>query len=146
MENVKENPSAVLRNVNTQAVVVEYLIRYADIIFSRKMPTFPAPTGKCITRGSPRDTLSLGFSGGGVKRRVRPMSLACPPSLSSSPSSNLVNLEEAKRKLLECRNEKVPANVGLPDLSNRKCIDVNGGPQAIPPKYHTVIQRPNSRR
>uniref|UniRef100_A0A915L6B7 Uncharacterized protein n=1 Tax=Romanomermis culicivorax TaxID=13658 RepID=A0A915L6B7_ROMCU len=35
---------------------------------------------------------------------------------------------------------KFPSTLGLPDLSNRKCIDVNGGPDALPPKYHTVLE------
>lgn len=40
LENIWESAGILLRNVNVQAVIVEYLIRYVDIIFSRKLPIF----------------------------------------------------------------------------------------------------------
>ncbi len=63
----------------------------------------------------------------------------------SSPAK-LINLEEAQAKLMAARHDKIPPGIGLPDLTGRKCIDVNGGPAALPPLYHTVIDLPPGRR
>uniref|UniRef100_A0A1I8A182 Rho-GAP domain-containing protein n=1 Tax=Steinernema glaseri TaxID=37863 RepID=A0A1I8A182_9BILA len=30
-----------------------------------------------------------------------------------------------------------------PDLSNRSCVEINGGPSQLPPTFHTVLERPN---
>lgn len=80
--------------------------------------------------------MNLDMTSSSLRRSNRPQSLTV-----TSPSK-LIDLEEAQRKLMAARLEKIPADVGLPDLSNRKCIDVNGGPAALPVKYHTVIEIP----
>lgn len=98
-----------LHVVGVQAILTEYLIRYVDLIFSDRIPTFPSP---CLEDGSPK--------------RIRPKSLAI------STPTKLLSLEEARSRALS-------ANL-LP--MQQKYIDVGGGPQNLPEKYHTVIDLP----
>ncbi|XP_068244619.1 GTPase-activating protein CdGAPr isoform X3 [Palaemon carinicauda] len=101
---------AALQDVGTQAVVTEYLVRYVDLIFNDKIPTFYHSTN--------------GVEGTPKKSR--------PKSLAISTPTKLLSIEEARTRALN------PAI--KPD---QKYIEVGGGPQNLPPKYHTVIELPN---
>ncbi|XP_066968625.1 GTPase-activating protein CdGAPr isoform X4 [Macrobrachium rosenbergii] len=101
---------AAKKDVGTQAVVTEYLVRYVDLIFNDKIPTFYHSTN--------------GVEGTPKKSR--------PKSLAISTPTKLLSIEEARTRALN------PAI--KPD---QKYIEVGGGPQNLPPKYHTVIELPN---
>src|SRR6185295_19162400 len=61
------------------------------------------------------------------QRTSRPQSITSHSSSTGGGNSDskLIDLHEAQRKLTAARKEKIPAGIGLPDLTNRKCIDVN---------------------
>ncbi|XP_063841860.1 GTPase-activating protein CdGAPr-like isoform X4 [Scylla paramamosain] len=101
---------AALQDVGTQAVVTEYLVRYVDLIFNDKIPTFSHSTN--------------GVEGTPKKSR--------PKSLAISTPTKLISIEEARTRALNTAIK--------PD---QKYIEVGGGPQNLPPKYHTVIELPN---
>lgn len=102
---------AALQGVSIQAVVTEFLICYADLIFSDKMPSYSSPE----LRQS--------------QKKPRPKSLAI------STPTRLLTLEEARERALSSHN--VPA---------QKYIDVGGGPEKLPPKYHTVLDLPGYKK
>ncbi|XP_050726285.1 GTPase-activating protein CdGAPr-like isoform X3 [Eriocheir sinensis] len=101
---------AALQDVGTQAVVTEYLVRYVDLIFNDKIPTFSHSTNG--VEGTPK--------------KCRPKSLAI------STPTKLISIEEARTRALTTAIK--------PD---QKYIEVGGGPQNLPPKYHTVIELPS---
>ncbi|XP_013792691.1 uncharacterized protein LOC106476592 [Limulus polyphemus] len=104
--------ACALHVVGVQAVLTEYLIRYVEIIFSGKRPSF---------QEQPEEA---------PRRPRRPKSLAI-----SSPTK-LLSLEEARTRVLA-------ANILG---TEQKYIDVGGGPEKLPVKYHTVIELPSSKR
>lgn len=101
---------AALQDVGTQAVVTEYLVRYVDLIFNDKIPTFSHSTN--------------GVEGTPKKSR--------PKSLAISTPTKLISIEEARSRALNTAIKQ-----------DQKYIDVGGGPQNLPPKYHTVIELPS---
>ncbi|XP_067143802.1 uncharacterized protein [Centruroides vittatus] len=112
-KDVEGGGVGALHVVGVQAVLTEYLIRYADLIFNEKLLTFQSPGPD---ESSPR--------------RARPKSLAI------STPTKLLSLEEARSRAL---------SANLPP-TQQKYIDVGGGPDNLPPKYHTVIDFPGGKR
>ncbi|XP_053409299.1 serine/arginine repetitive matrix protein 2-like isoform X3 [Mercenaria mercenaria] len=104
--------AAALQGVGIQAVVTEFLILYADIIFSDKMPSYSSPELK-KTHKKPR-----------------------PKSLAISTPTRLLSLEEARERALL-------GNFVKPD---QRYIDVGGGPNNLPAKYHTVLDLPGYKK
>ncbi|XP_014771246.1 uncharacterized protein LOC106869848 isoform X3 [Octopus bimaculoides] len=102
---------AALQGVSIQAVVTEFLICYADLIFSDKMPSYSSPE----LRQS--------------QKKPRPKSLAI------STPTRLLTLEEARERVLSSHN-----------VPSQKYIDVGGGPEKLPPKYHTVLDLPGYKK
>ncbi|XP_077525010.1 GTPase-activating protein CdGAPr isoform X1 [Amblyomma americanum] len=105
-----------LHVIGVQAVLTEYLICYVDLIFNDKMPTYPS---------SPESLEST------PRRGSRPKSLAI------STPTKLLSLEEARSRALSSN---------LPGNPQQKYIDVGGGPDSLPAKYHTVIELPHGKR
>ncbi|KAH8023235.1 hypothetical protein HPB51_011678 [Rhipicephalus microplus] len=105
-----------LHVIGVQAVLTEYLICYVDLIFNDKMPTYPS---------SPESVEST------PRRGSRPKSLAI------STPTKLLSLEEARSRALSSN---------LPGNPQQKYIDVGGGPDSLPAKYHTVIDLPHGKR
>nr|XP_050034927.1 uncharacterized protein LOC126531447 isoform X1 [Dermacentor andersoni] len=105
-----------LHVIGVQAVLTEYLICYVDLIFNDKMPTYPS---------SPESVEST------PRRGSRPKSLAI------STPTKLLSLEEARSRALSSN---------LPGNPQQKYIDVGGGPDSLPAKYHTVIELPHGKR
>lgn len=107
---------AALQGVGVQAVVTEYLIKYCELIFSDKLPAY--------------STLSApGQETPKTNAKMRPKSLAI------STPTKLLSLEEARtRALANCTN-----------IENQKYIEVGGGPENLPAKYHTVIDLPGKK-
>ena len=111
---------AALQGVGVQAVVTEYLIKYCELIFSDKLPSYNTP----VLGLSSEQTSSPKLSS-----KTRPKSLAI------STPTKLLTLEEARsRALMACNN-----------IENQKYIEVGGGPENLPPKYHTVIELPGKK-
>ena len=111
---------AALQGVGVQAVVTEYLIKYCELIFSDKLPAYTAPV------------LGVSQEQGGSPR---PGSKSRPKSLAISTPTKLLSLEEARtRALTACNN-----------IENQKYIEVGGGPENLPTKYHTVIELPGKK-
>ncbi|KAG0433734.1 hypothetical protein HPB47_019636 [Ixodes persulcatus] len=105
-----------LHVIGVQAVLTEYLICYVDLIFNDKMPAYPS---------SPESLEST------PRRSSRPKSLAI------STPTKLLSLEEARSRVLASN---------LPGNQQQKYIDVGGGPDSLPAKYHTVIELPHGKR
>jgi len=106
---------AALQGVGVQAVVTEYLIKYCELIFSDKLPQY--------------STLSI------EQNTPRTNSKSRPKSLAISTPTKLLTLEEARnRALTTCNN-----------IENQKYIEVGGGPENLPAKYHTVIELPGKK-
>ncbi|XP_077563428.1 GTPase-activating protein CdGAPr isoform X2 [Haemaphysalis longicornis] len=105
-----------LHVIGVQAVLTEYLICYVDLIFNDKMPAYPS---------SPESLEST------PRRGSRPKSLAI------STPTKLLSLEEARSRALSSN---------LPGNPQQKYIDVGGGPDSLPAKYHTVIELPHGKR
>eukprot|EP00095_Tigriopus_kingsejongensis_P002221 maker-scaffold817_size93049-snap-gene-0.9 protein:Tk02221 transcript:maker-scaffold817_size93049-snap-gene-0.9-mRNA-1 annotation:"cdc42 gtpase-activating" len=113
---------AALQGVGVQAVVTEYLIRYCELIFSDKMPVYHSITS------SPTP-----------KKQLRPKSLAI------STPTKLLSLEEARNRALSSAGNSVATAAGLIPIVHQDCqryIEVGGGPEKLPQKYHTVIDLP----
>eukprot|EP00094_Tigriopus_californicus_P011294 TCALIF_10901-PA protein Name:"Similar to CdGAPr GTPase-activating protein CdGAPr (Drosophila melanogaster)" AED:0.47 eAED:0.47 QI:0/0/0/0.37/0.85/0.75/8/0/1611 len=114
---------AALQGVGVQAVVTEYLIRYCELIFSDKMPVYQSITS------SPTP-----------KKQLRPKSLAI------STPTKLLSLDEARnRALSSAGNGAATTACGIPlvQQESQRYIEVGGGPEKLPPKYHTVIDLPS---
>ena len=109
---------AALQGVGVQAVVTEYLIKYCELIFSEKLAQFTPVLAAAEATSTPK-----------LQGKNRPKSLAI------STPTKLVSLEEARsRALTACNN-----------LENQKYIEVGGGPENLPQKYHTVIELPGKK-
>ena len=107
---------AALQGVGVQAVVTEYLIKYCELIFSENLTLPQSITVESITpQPAPHITPTS-----------RPKSLA----VSSPASASLLPLENVSVK-------KISATI-----ENAKYIEVGGGPDSLPQKYHTVIDLP----
>ncbi|XP_031329865.1 GTPase-activating protein CdGAPr isoform X2 [Photinus pyralis] len=103
---------AALQGVGVQAVVTEFLICYADLIFCDHLPNL---NSTCLDmEDSPK--------------RSRPKSLAI------STPTKLITLEEARTKHL------------LNKADDNGYIEVGGGPNNLPKKYHTIIELPSGHR
>ena len=110
--------SPLVLGVGVQAVVTEYLIKYCELIFSDKLPAFNTPV---LTEQPSTSPL--------IASKMRPKSLAI------STPTKLLSLEEARnRALTACNN-----------MENQKYIEVGGGPDNLPNKYHTVIELPGKK-
>ena len=108
---------AALQGVGVQAVVTEYLIKYCELIFNDKLPAYTAPV------------LGVSQDQGQDSPRPGPAKMR-PKSLAISTPTKLLSLEEARtRALTACNN-----------IENQKYIEVGGGPENLPTKYHTVIE------
>jgi len=106
---------AALQGVGVQAVVTEYLIKYCELIFSDKLPQYS-------TLNTDQNT-------------PRTITKCRPKSLAISTPTKLITLEEARnRALTACNN-----------IENQKYIEVGGGPENLPAKYHTVIELPGKK-
>lgn len=98
-----------------QAVVTEFLICYADLIFCDHLPpNLEKPAHHLEVLASPK--------------RCRPKSLAI------STPTKLITLEEARNKHMLNKGDDC------------KYIEVGGGPNSLPKKYHTVIDLPPGER
>ena len=113
---------AALQGVGVQAVVTEYLIRYCELIFSDKMPSYN-------TSSNPGSAIQEENN-----KKLRPKSLAI------STPTKLLSLEEARNRV---HNLGTLGGAG-PDQT-QKYIEVGGGPKSLPQKYHTVIDLPGRR-
>ncbi len=120
-KNLEVGGVAALQGVGVQAVVTEYLIRYCELIFSDKMPSYNLSSNP--TSSASEDNL----------KKLRPKSLAI------STPTKLLSLEEARSRALAAADQAAAANGG------QKYIDVGGGPNSLPQKYHTVIDLPGRR-
>ncbi|XP_059484271.1 mucin-17 isoform X2 [Neocloeon triangulifer] len=107
---------AALQGVGVQAVVTEFLVCCADLIFCDKLPA--APNTPQI---SEQATSTLRLSN-------RPKSLAI------STPTKLLTLEEARKRALGQASHL------------QEYIEVGGGPSKLPEKYHTVIDLPGGSR
>ncbi|KAF2902412.1 hypothetical protein ILUMI_03771, partial [Ignelater luminosus] len=105
---------AALQGVGVQAVVTEFLICYADLIFCDHLPSLNHANFDMDSLLSPK--------------RNRPKSLAI------STPTKLITLEEARTKHL------------LNKTDDSGYIEVGGGPNNLPKKYHTVIELPSGSR
>ncbi|KAK5638219.1 hypothetical protein RI129_012514 [Pyrocoelia pectoralis] len=106
---------AALQGVGVQAVVTEFLICYADLIFCDHLPNL---NNACL------DMEDSSLS----PKRSRPKSLAI------STPTKLITLEEARTKHL------------LNKADDNGYIEVGGGPNNLPKKYHTIIELPPGNR
>lgn len=114
---------AALQGVGVQAVVTEFLIRYCELIFSDKMPSYN-------TSSNP----AAAINEDAAVKKLRPKSLAI------STPTKLLSLEEARNRV---HNLGPVGNVG--EQPPQKYIEVGGGPKSLPQKYHTVIDLPGRR-
>ena len=116
---------AALQGVGVQAVVTEYLIKYCELIFNDKLPAYTAPQVLGVSQEQSQESPKPG-----VKMR--------PKSLAISTPTKLLSLEEARtRALTTCNNT---------ENQKEKYIEVGGGPENLPTKYHTVIELPGGKK
>ena len=126
---------AALQGVGVQAVVTECLIRYCELIFNDKMPTYN--NGRASISPPPAPPMMM------EPKKLRPKSLAI------STPTKLLSLEEARnRALAQAAANLGSAAVGTTNGSSaaaepQKYIEVGGGPENLPVKYHTVIDFPS---
>ena len=70
------------------------------------------------------------------QQQLAPVTKCRPKSLAISTPTKLLTLEEARsRALTACNN-----------IENQKYIEVGGGPDNLPAKYHTVIELPGGKK
>ena len=79
-KNLETGGVAALQGVGVQAVVTEYLIRYCELIFSDKMPSYNSSS-------NPSSILNE------TDKKLRPKSLAI------STPTKLLSLDEARQRL-----------------------------------------------
>ena len=131
---------AALQGVGVQAVVTECLIRYCELIFNDKMPTYN--NGRASISPPPAPPMLM------EPKKLRPKSLAI------STPTKLLSLEEARnRALAQAAANMVGSGVGSTNgaaaaaaaaaTEPQKYIEVGGGPENLPAKYHTVIDFPS---
>lgn len=124
---------AALQGVGVQAVVTECLIRYCELIFSEKIPTYN--NGRASVSPPPAPPM------------IAELKKSRPKSLAISTPTKLLSLEEARNRALA----QAAANLGSGAMSSsngstaepQKYIEVGGGPDNLPAKYHTVIDIPS---
>ncbi|XP_049824860.1 GTPase-activating protein CdGAPr isoform X4 [Aethina tumida] len=109
---------AALQGVGVQAVVTEFLICYAHLIFCDHLPNLDHPM--VAAAAVPDSSL--------MSKKCRPNSLAI------STPTKLITLEEARSKHLVNKAEEC------------NYIEVGGGPNNLPKKYHTIIELPPGAR
>nr|XP_006823813.1 PREDICTED: rho GTPase-activating protein 32-like [Saccoglossus kowalevskii] len=114
---------AAFMEIRVQSVVVEYLIRNVDLIFSDKLQSQLAKTDSSDAPGSTP-----------LNRRARPKSLVL------STPAKLLSLEEARARSGLQSVQDIPVN------DRQRFIEVGGGPSALPKQYHTVIDFPFDRK
>ena len=104
------------------AVVTEYLIRYCELIFNSS-----------TVESSDNVVMSAAIAVSSQQLR--------PKSLAISTPTKLLSLEEARSKHggPQLLNATLPAGC-------QKFIDVGGGPDKLPAKYHTVIDLPSVKK
>ena len=104
-------------------MVTEYLIRYCELIFNsdQTQDKQNGESGQLYHQNGGR---------GAIGTNPRPKSLAI------STPTKLLSLEEA-------RTRQLLLNSSLQNTSCQKFIEVGGGPDKLPPKYHTVIDLPS---
>ena len=110
---------AALQGVGVQAVVTEYLIRYCELIFNDKMPSYDLPAPETVKKPVQR-----------------------PKSLAISTPTKLLSLEEARSRALAANMINAGVIDGTIKVDNQKYIEVGGGAATLPQKYHTVIDLP----
>ena len=115
-----------------QAVVTEYLIKYCELIFSDKLPPFITSTAHTNSKLSPSPSEGSGGSSSDTSATPRVAAKMRPKSLAISTPTKLLSLEEARNRALN--------QVNLLEAS--KYIEVGGGPENLPSRYHTVIELP----
>ncbi|KAF5301071.1 hypothetical protein FQA39_LY10890 [Lamprigera yunnana] len=106
---------AALQGVGVQAVVTEFLICYADLIFCDHLP-------------------SLNYGNFEMEDSSLSPKRSRPKSLAISTPTKLITLEEARTKHL------------LNKTDDSGYIEVGGGPNNLPKKYHTIIELPSGNR
>ncbi|XP_032525830.2 GTPase-activating protein CdGAPr isoform X2 [Danaus plexippus] len=132
-------PQHALQGVAVQAVVTEFLICYAEELFSKEQGADSGPPS--ISQESQESQIELrGLEAG---RR--------PKSLPLNPPTKLLSLEEARRRGRPARTSPPADHVRLstPDTMalrpashlTPKYIEVGSGPNNLP-QYHTVLELP----
>ena len=81
---------AALQGVGVQAVVTEYLIRYCELIFSDKMPSYPNNKESSLQQQQQRESHR--------SQQLRPKSLAI------STPARLLSLDEARSRAMTLAN------------------------------------------
>ena len=116
--------------------MTEYLIRYCELIFN-----------SCVDSSDKLMSESLGNVGlaATTKGHTLPAQMR-PKSLAISTPTKLLSLEEARSK--HGGNPQLPSaglnsSNPLPVQASQKFIEVGGGPDKVPTKYHTVIDLPS---
>lgn len=99
-----------------KAVVTEFLICYAHLIFCDHLPNLDLPAFDTTTESN-------------LLSPTRKTTSSRPKSLAISTPTKLITLEEARSKHLLNKNED-------------SYIEVGGGPKNLPKKYHTIIELP----
>ena len=77
-------------------------------------------------------------SGSGTNQQNSPKRQTRPKSLAISTPTKLLSLEEARNRALQQAQQDFNA-------PEQKYIDVGGGPETLPAKYHTVIEIPGKK-
>ncbi|XP_065167277.1 GTPase-activating protein CdGAPr isoform X2 [Atheta coriaria] len=108
---------AALQGVGVQAVVTEFLICYADLIFCDNL------NAKLNVSDLDAAMQQAALLNAASPKRSRPKSLAI------STPTKLITLEEARNK-----------------HHKDAYIEVGGGPDSLPKKYHTIIDLPMRKR
>lgn len=123
---------AALQGVGVQAVVTECLIRYCELIFNDKMPSYN--NGRASTSPPPAPPM------------IADLKKSRPKSLAISTPTKLLSLEEARNRALAqaaANLGNIAATNGSASQEPQRYIEVGGGPENLPQKYHTVIDIPN---
>ena len=117
--------------------MTEYLIRYCELIFNSSVDS----SDKLMSESLGNVGLAATTKGHTLPAQMRPKSLAI------STPTKLLSLEEARSK--HGGNPQLPSAGGLnssnplPVQASQKFIEVGGGPEKVPTKYHTVIDLPS---
>ena len=118
--------------------MTEYLIRYCELIFNSSVDS----SDKLMSESLGNVGLAATTKGHTLPAQMRPKSLAI------STPTKLLSLEEARSK--HGGNPQLPSggvclnsSNPLPVQASQKFIEVGGGPDKVPTKYHTVIDLPS---
>jgi hypothetical protein len=123
--------------------VTEYLIKYCELIFADKLPPFLTSTPN-NTKLSPTPSEESSVGPGDTSATPRVAAKMRPKSLAISTPTKLLSLEEARNRALNQVNNSRALNAANnhPMLEAQKYIEVGGGPDMLPARYHTVIELP----